>query len=38
MKVAEIFLLNSCGVAIVALLIWFFMKNKHQDPEKTPAQ
>jgi len=38
MKVAEIFLLNAVGVVIIALLILFFMKNKHPDPKKISMQ
>ena len=38
MKVAEIFLLNAVGVVVIALLILFFMKNKHPDPEKMSTQ
>lgn len=32
MRVAEIFLLNAAGIAVVALLIWVFMKRKDPGP------
>lgn len=34
MRISEIFLLNAVGVVVIALMILFFMKNKHHDPEK----
>ncbi len=30
MRIAEIFLLNAAGIAVVALLIWVFMKRQKQ--------